>query len=322
MFDAIRSRILAKPLSRVHIGFLIAVLLSLFFIPGLTSMSYGDRLRAYGQDFFHFPLFAAIAAALLAWWPRRGSHVTKAGIVTALAVGLAAVVELTQPYVGRTAAWDDLLLGAAGCVSVIAVYVGLRSASMVLKKCLGTVATVLFIVAMAPLVLIVADRARAARAFPLVDSFERRTEPGRWKSEGCSVSQVRAHATHGSQSLKLVVDGSGAKYPSIFLTDGPMDWQGYRRFAMDVFLEGEVSRSLWVRADDKPNPKYADRAQTVVELKPGRNTIWIDLGAFSLKPDSTLLDLSNIHTVVIFLDGPRAKDTIYIDRLILSKPGA
>jgi hypothetical protein len=311
-----------RPVNRLHLAFVIAVLVSLFFIPGLTSMSYGDRLRSYGQDFFHFPLFAAIAAALLAWWPRKGSHVTKAGIVTAMAVGLAALVELIQPYVGRTAAWDDLLLGTAGGVAVVAVYVGLRSASSLLKRCLGSIATILFLIAMAPLVLIVADRYSAKRAFPLVDSFERITEPGRWQPEGCTIAQVKEHATDGEYSLMLKVDESGTPYPSIFLTDGPMDWRGYRRFALDVYLAGEESRSLWIRADDMPHPKYWERSQTVVELKPGHNTIWIGLSAFSVTPSGRLLDLSHIQTIVLFLDHPEPNDTIYIDKLLLSaKPG-
>ncbi|MFH0909622.1 MAG: hypothetical protein V1929_12750 [bacterium] len=317
MSDTTIERPPVGAISRLCIAFFVAVLLSLFFIPGLKLTDFGNRLDSYGQNFCHFPLFAAISAALLAWWPRKGNHVTKAGVVTAMAVGLAAAVEIIQPYVGRTAAWDDLMLGAAGCVSVVAVYVGVRSASSTLKRCLGVVATVLFLIALLPLVLIASDRYRATRAFPLVDSFERATELGRWVPEGCKVTQVREHATHGLYSLKMIAE-AGAAYPSIFLSDGQMDWRGYRRLALDVYLKGENSRLLWIRADDRKYPPYEDRAQTTVELKPGENTIWIDLSVFSRKPSGEVLNLSNIVTVGLFLDNPSPGDTIFVDKMVLS----
>jgi hypothetical protein len=322
MDETLTERPTANVIGRLRIAFFVAVVLSLFFIPGLKLTEFGNRLDSYGQNFCHFPLFAAISAALLAWWPRKGCHVTRAGVVTALAVGLAAVVEIVQPYVGRTAAWEDLLLGAAGCVSVVAVYVGVRSASATLKRFLGTIATVLFLIALLPLVLIVADRYRAAKAFPLVDSFERVTELGRWVPEGCTVAQVREHATHGEYSLEMVAL-PGASYPSIFLSDGLMDWRGYRRLALDVYLKGEHSRMLWVRADDSKYPQYPDRAQTAIELKPGQNTIWIDLSVFSKKPNGKNLDLSRIVTVGVFLDKPSPGDTIFVDRMALAaRPGS
>lgn len=321
MPDPVTERPSSAAVSRLRLAFFLAVTISLFFIPGMKFTSFGNRLDSYSQDFCHFPLFAAISAALLAWRPRGGNHITKAGIVTLIAVCLAATIEVIQPIVGRTAAWDDLMLGAAGCVSTMAVYVGLRSASATLKRCLSFVATVLFLVAILPLVLIVADRYQASRMFPVVDSFERITELGRWLPEGCTVAQVREHATHGSYSLKMTVD-SGASYPSIFLSDGAMDWRGFKRFAVDVYLKGESSRVLWVRADDGPYPRYEDRAQTTVELKPGENTIWIDLSAFAQKPNGKTLNLSNILTVGLFLDHPQPGDTIFVDKMVLSvRPG-
>ena len=322
MSESATERPQRAAISRVHLAFFLAVILSLFFIPGLKFTDFGNRLDSYSQDFCHFPLFAAISAALLAWWRHDSHHVTKAGVVTVIAVGLAATIEIIQPYTGRTAAWDDLLLGMAGCVSVVAVYVGVRSASSTLKRCLGAVAFVLFLIALLPLVLIVSDRYRASRAFPLVDSFERVTEIGRWVPEGCTVAQVREHATHGRYSLEMVAE-PGVQYPSIFLSDGQMDWRGYRRLAVDVYLKGDSSRLLWIRADDSLYPKYQDRAQTTIELKPGENTIWIDLAPFSRKPSGASLNLSNIVTVGLFLDHPQPGDTIFVDKMILSaKPGS
>ena len=110
----------------------------------------------------------------------------------------------------------------------------------------------------------------------------------------------------------------GSSFPSIFLSDGTMDWRGYRRLALDVFLKGEESRVLWVRADDSEYPSYPDRAQTAIELKPGENTIWIDLSVFSRKPNGKILDLSRIVTVGVFLENPSPGDTIFVDKFALA----
>jgi hypothetical protein len=214
------------------------------------------------------------------------------------------------------------MLGLAGSLAVVAVYLAGQSASFHLRHSLRTCAIVLICVSAAPLAIVLADRYASSRDFPLLDSFEGPAEIDRWQAEGCRIDATPRHATHGLSALRLQVDNAGARYPSVFRSDLPMDWRGFQRFAVDIFLDGHESRTVWLRADDRENPPYEDRAQMPIELKPGRNTLWVDLAVFSRTPGGRVLDLGHIVTVGVFVDGGRAGDTLYIDRMVLSGPSS
>lgn len=107
---------------------LFGTVLSFFFVPAWGGTS--GRLMASSKDWAHFPLFAASAALLLFLWPRRHqSALLKASRVAGLAIVLALLVEIIQPLAGRSATLMDWLLGAAGSLAAVAVYLALRSAS-------------------------------------------------------------------------------------------------------------------------------------------------------------------------------------------------
>lgn len=299
---------------------LAATLLSLFFVPGWGRAA--GRIASYSRDLAHFPLFALIAAALLYIWPHHRTAVAKAGVVSGAAVSLALLIEIFQPLAGRSAALGDILLGSAGTFSVVAVYLGLRSASDRARRWLVATAVLLLVASVLPMLLIMADRWTARRSFPLIDSFERQAEIGRWAAEGCALAQVEEHATLGRFAMRMEVVPSDERYPSVFMADGDMDWRGFKRLTFDVYLEGEGSRVLWVRADDRDNPPYHERSQVAVEIKPGANRIAIDVPAFARTPGGGLLDLGRIVTFGIFLDGARVGDVLYVDHIKLSGQAA
>lgn len=296
--------------------FVVVTLCALFFVPSWGRTS--GRVSSYGQDLAHYPLFAIIAAVMLFLWPRHRSAVAKAGVVSGAAVSLALLIELFQPLAGRSAAIGDILLGTAGCFSVVAVYLGLRTASDRARRWLVATAVILLLVSVLPLLMMLGDRWSARRAFPVIDSFERPVELGRWVTEGCVISQSTDHVTHGRYALRLEVTPGAERYPSAFIADGVMDWRGYQRLLLDVYLERGGSRILWVRADDRDNPPYHERAQVAVEIKAGANRIAIDVPAFARLPGGRQLDLGHIITLGVFLDGAEPGDVLYLDHLTLS----
>ena len=296
--------------------FVVVTLCAMFFVPSWGRTS--GRISSYTQDLAHFPLFAIIAAIMLFLWPRHRTAVAKAGVVSGAAVSLALLIEIFQPLAGRSAALGDILLGTAGCFSVVAVYLGLRTASERARRWLVATAVVLLLLSVLPLMLILGDQWSARRAFPVIDSFERPVELGRWVVEGCLVSQSPDHVTHGKSSMRLEVIPSEERYPSAFLGDGAMDWRGYRRLKLDVYLEGGGSRTLWVRADDRETPPYEERAQVAIEIKAGANRLALDVPAFAQLPGGRVLDLGHIVTFGVFLDGAQPGDVLYLDQLALS----
>lgn len=307
---------LRKILKRWPALFVIVTLCIMFFVPSWGRTT--GRISSYSQDLAHYPIFAIIAAVMLFLWPRHRTAVAKAGVVSGAAVSLALLIELFQPLAGRSAALGDILLGTAGCFSVVAVYLGLRTASDRARRWLVATAGILLLVSVLPLLLMLGDSWSARRAFPVIDSFERPVELGRWVAEGCTISQSADHVTHGDYAMRLEVIPTEERYPSAFVADGIMDWRGYQRLTLDVYLEGGGSRVLWVRADDRANPPYHERAQVAVDIKAGANRIAIDVPSFARLPGGRTLDLGHIITLGIFLDGAQPGDVLYIDQLALS----
>ena len=97
-----------------------------------------------------------------------------------------------------------------------------------------------------------------------------------------------------------------------------MDWRGYRQITLDAFLEGESDRNLILRIDDRLWAGLSDRAQVVVELKPGANRLALDLPSFYITPSGRTLDVSRIQGIGLYLDQARPGDALFLDHLTLS----
>lgn len=290
-------------------------ILASFFVPAWGHTS--GRIMSYGQDFAHFPLFAAIVAVLLYLWPRRQSAYAKAGMVVGIAVMTAIIVELIQPLAGRTCALSDALIGFAGSSAAACVYLGAKSVSPRARVRLVGTALLLLFVAGLPVALMVNDQYFAWRAFPMIDSFERPVESTRWKSDGCRLDQVEEHATHGRYALRLSIPSDEGGAPGALLYDGTMDWRGYRQITLDAFLESKIDRNLILRIDDHLWAPLSDRAQVVVELKPGANRLAIDLPSFFITSGGRTLDVSRIQGIGLYLDQSKSGEALFVDNLQL-----
>ena len=165
------------------------VLIGLFFVPSWGG--HQMRLRAWCQDFAHFPLFAAITSLMLILWHGRINPLRRAITVAAVGIVLAMAIELIQPYFGRSCALSDFLLGSAGTFAVVTVYLSSKSVSLHGRRWLAAVAGLFMAAAIVPLMVIAADWQRARREFPVVDSFEQSTDLGRWLPEGFVMTHVK-----------------------------------------------------------------------------------------------------------------------------------
>ncbi len=305
--------------SRWPLILLFITVLSFFFVPAWGGVS--TRVTAYSKDWAHFPLFAALASLLLYLWPRRKQSAwLKASRVAGAAFVLAVMVEIIQPLAGRSAAVSDVLIGAAGSLAAVSVYMGLRVASPQARRRLVMAAGLLLLAATTPLLLMLMDRVSAWRAFPLLDSFERPVESSRWRADGFVLERVEEHATHGRYALRLSVPQQPDQLPGSFLNDGSMDWSGYRQLNLDVFLEGDAARNLLIRLQDRMQSPASERAMLTIELKPGPNRVAVDLAAFAVTSDRRPLNLSKMASIGLFLEGARAGDALYLDQLRLSGP--
>ena len=292
---------------------LLLLCFALLFIPGPETR--GDRLLVYLQDFTHFPLFAVVAFLLLALFRRSPlSVIRRAFVIVLLTVLVGVTAEFIQPFVGRTAGVRDVVLGLAGSVATVCLSMAFQSRAIVARVLLVAISLLLAVAAVFPLIIIILDRQAARRDFPLLASFESRTELGRWSVNGCRVSRVPDHTTHGQWALKIEVENPD-NYPGLFESDSLRNLSGIQQLCFDIFVPGDAPLKIWLRMDDRLNPVYSDRFQDLRTLFPGTNTICVERGALGSTPSGRPLNLGRILSWGIFFDQAKPGETLYLDNV-------
>jgi VanZ family protein len=277
--------------------------------------NHGNRFLVYLQDFAHFPLFALMAWSLLSLLSGKNMHPLSRGFLVVAATFVAGLLaEFIQPFVGRTAGVRDVVLGLAGSVAALCLFTAIRSRTSVARALLVAVALLLAVAAVFPLLLIERDRQVARSDFPLLASFESHTELSRWSVNGCIVSRVSDHSTHGQWALKIEVEDANG-YPGLFESDSMRNLSNIKQLCFDMFVPGDAPVSLWLRMDDRSNPIYSERFQDLRTLFPGTNTLCVERAALGSTPSGRPLDLGHILSWGIFFERAKIGQTLYLDNV-------
>lgn len=292
-------------------------IISLFVLP--IHLPFDGRLIKALETAAHYPLFLV---GVLAWcflyrptttWPAL--RLSLAG-VTGVAIGL----ELVQALAHRDPNLEDTFFSALGGWSALLVWYSLHTTRRWFSLGAWCLCLLLGILTCLPPALILADRAYAYASFPLLASFEGRSEVGRWWGHECRLTRVKAQNTHGRYALRVALDKPRSVYPGIFMTDGRLDWRGYHRLCMDIYLTGGAECTVWLRADDqRHHPDYNDRAQTMINLTPGANSICLELDTFLRTPAGRTLDRGHLTRWGLFFDAPRGGESIFLDQIRLAR---
>ena len=154
----------------------------------------------------------------------------------------------------------------------------------------------------------------------IISSFEIDADLDRvtWKCRTL-LSLSKEHASSGPSCLKMELYPD--EYPGISFKNIKRNWQGYDALLLDVFspVENMENCRIVIRIDDKENtPPYGDRYNKGFELKPGMNHLEVPLNTL-IAPNGRPLDLSRIHTFILFMVNPKEKKTIFVDYVRLSK---
>jgi hypothetical protein len=120
------------------------------------------------------------------------------------------------------------------------------------------------------------------------------------------------HVSHGERSLKLELYPSN--YPGLEPLLDKNDWKNHKWLSFDVYNPQRGEIQLNVRLDDQENyPDYPDRFNKVINLKPGMNSLKIQLDTLVTSGTERHLDLNNIYRMFIFLVRPERKMILYVD---------
>lgn len=295
----------------------IMVIVLLLLMP--WSWPWDGRLLKSVENAAHTPLYLLASLAGLSLlrprinWSNFGKLMAGGG-------GVAITMELVQGLTGRDPDIGDAFFSALGCGAAVLLWFSTHTARRGLILGAWALCGLFLMVVALPSALILADRVHARLSFPLLASFEGRSEIGRWWTHGVRVSRVTHQATHGRHALRVSVQRAKTSYPGLFMADGVRDWRGYRQLCLDVYLTGGSARMIWLRADDRlGNPPYAERAQTQVSLVPGANSICLDLDAFLRTPDGRPLEVSHMVLWGLFFDSVQGGESIFLDHVRLTR---
>ncbi len=137
-------------------------------------------------------------------------------------------------------------------------------------------------------------------------NFEDKTIWGTSPDNGFNISVSREHATDGTHSLKVTYPIDD--YPGINTRKLDQDWSKYDYFCLDVFNPQDETLDFTIRLDESSKK----RANIGIPLKKGENTIKIPISRISSK-----IDASNVAYVVLFLNEPSKRYTLYFDNMRL-----
>jgi hypothetical protein len=294
---------------------LIVAVVSLLILP--LSLPFDGRLMRAAETAAHFPLFLIL---FWAWATLAGPGRTWPAFRRSLAgVALASVIlELLQILTHRDPDLMDALFSILGGWSAVLLWYSLHTWHRLLAMGARALVLLLAVAACVPSLLILADRAYAHASFPLLASFEGRSEIGRWWENECRLSRVAMQNTHGKKALRVAVARPCRAYPGLFMTDVYRDWSAYRQLCFDLYLTGSSERALWVRADDRSDyPPYGDRAQTLITLVPGANSICLDLDSFLVTPGGRSMNRSRVMSWGMFFESAQGGETFFIDNIRL-----
>jgi hypothetical protein len=289
---------------RSKIGFylLIPVFIAastLFFL-NLDFGSDNPIKQLYG--FAHFAYFAFLARCLagLSFFYRKHFWV-QFFLIMAFVFIAGGLIELIQPYFGRTASRRDVgfnLLG--GCFGLIFFMPSGRS-----KPGRRSLLAAKFVVLAFAIIMLSApamalwDMRGASRQFPVLGDFESRLETRRWSSGKLD----KGFARHGRASLQVPLE-TGKKYPGTTLINSFGDWTGYSFFAFSVHNPDPEPLFLTVSIRDhkhfRRGGRYSDRFNRSFQIEQGWNDISIPIEDIKNAPLKRILELDNLTEVVFF----------------------
>lgn len=292
----------------------------LAFLLFSTPDTGGSRIMGEVMNYGHFVLFGVMAVCLfffleLGYPNPRGlkNHALAWGITTLLGLGTECI-QIFQPL--RSFELRDLANDALGALTFLALIHSFRIVDRRKRFRLRIALAAICLLPTTPIWLAVAEWASMARSFPLISSFEDKTELRRWGTKNATLALSHRHATSGRRSAEVrLLPGV---YPGVNSDYFYGDWRGYQSLAFDVYLPDSNPLSVSMRIDDKHhNQEHSDRYNHTFTLAPGLNPIRVPLADVAAAPATRPMDMSAITVICLFayrLETPR---TIYIDNIRL-----
>ncbi len=283
-------------------------IIPLFFIDlGPYRRIFAPEVHAFG----HLVFFAILAwVALQLPMVRRYSYPVRAVVVLVGAVLLGGMIELIQPYFGRSAAIKDVWQNLLGASITVALSAPRGAARRIL---VSVVAVVLFLEMHNP-VTSLWDRGVARIQFPVLSDFSTAFEDRRWSSGTPDSSIARV----GQRSLR--VDLQPSRYAGTTMRRSFGDWNEHNTLEFSIYVpDGSLGITVSIRDHEHLDRggAYIDRFNRRFLLQPGWNDVSIPVADIRDAPQERQQDLSDIAELAIFTSNLEEERTFYLDRVRL-----
>lgn len=289
----------------------LAGLVPLFFV------DLGPWRRMFAPEFHvfsHLLLFAIMGWLFLRLpFLQRYTFVTRAALTLAFALVLGVLIELIQPYFGRTAAIRDVWQNVLGAAIAVVLHAPTGPRRRALAGALGVIlALELYIPTTS-----IWDRGVARSQFPDLATFSTPFEHRRW-TRG---TQDDTFARTGDRSLR--VDLEPARYAGTTLRRSLGDWHGFDALTFSVYNASHdpltITVSVWDHHHRNSGGPYADRFNQRYQLLPGWNDIRIPVIAIKTAPAERTMGLDDMAEFAVFTTDLEEQRTIYLDAVRLER---
>ena len=284
---------------------------TLFFLD--IDLGLGDAAYLF-SGFAHIAFFMIFALGLsrlpaLSRWP----FLSQFFLVMTAVLFVGGIIELAQPYFGRSASWRDLRLNLlGGFLGMTSLATGRHTLRRGLLVSAQFAAVALAVGAFYPPLL---DMFSASHQFPVLSDFESRLEAGRWSNGTIYEGMAR----HGKRSLRVPL--GTRKYAGTTLKRSLGDWRGYSTFAFSLYNPDPDPLPINVSIRDKEHARrggeYSDRFNRAFTMEQGWNDIYVSVAGIESAPLSRTLDLGRLTEVVIFTVDLPSPRLMYLDHVHL-----
>lgn len=287
---------------------LLAACLPLFFL------DLGPWRRVFTPELHTFGHLTAFALAAWAFWDvpalARQSFPIRALVVLVASLVLGGLIELVQPYFGRSAALRDIIQNGLGATIVIAWQ---APAGLGRRWLIGAV-TVILVLQMHRPVTSLWDRGVARIQFPILSDFSTTFEHQRWSTGEPSAQ----HTRWGGRSLRL--DLQPGRFVGTSLRRSLGDWRDYKYLTISLYNPDRplmVTVSIRDHAHFQRGGAYRDRYNQRFALEHGWNTLTIPVRDVRMAPAEREQDLTDLAELAVFTTNLEEPRTLFLDRVHL-----
>ena len=299
--------------SRITLAGLTLALFPLFFIggPDWANGLFYEAVWNLGHILFFFLI------TLLLQPQRKLGGWRLVAVTTVVVLVSGGLIELIQSRIGRQIDWHDMLRNLVGA------WLALTCLSWPQKKSpavwlarIGVVTLLLwelwFVVAIGH------QQGQITRQMPQLYNFAATNAQLFWNG---NVQRSTRFADSVGNQFSLEVNITTEKYSGASLNNLASDWSNYQNLALTLSNPEQTPLAMVLRINDRTHKRsgnaYEDRFNTRLVVAPGVNSFTVSLADVQQAPATRLMDMTDIHRLIIFASNQPTATTVYLLELSL-----